>query len=398
MEKRERTNVIGSWHTALLLLSMCISGWFALRWLLSDVQTVRALHSSLPVWSIAVLLVVWVLGWVILGLGTVVIPSGRQYMRFRSALVLWIVSSIAGFGVVVFGLITEPGMYRIGGILIAGGLALHTLILVMLIFKQPPGTEALFSHIQSTLLFMAAFSISAGVQQDFVYRFPGFVLGLVSFLFFVTGSIEILSARPGLARLSCLWKKEPHGTQPETPPSTRTWWKFHGVVLLLCGVFFTGILLNNTFTILPDRIENTHSVRLDIPAELAWTWIVEPSHFLMWNTDFTEYIIPDITEGHVGTVYRLTGEKNEKSHTLECIITRWEEPREFSFRGSLPGYDVHGTYVIEPAGNGSVVTCTEVFIFRNLRERIMAVLSGRKPALQSMEERLTILQEVTGKR
>jgi hypothetical protein len=268
----------------------------------------------------------------------------------------------------------------------------------MLIFEQPPGTDALFSHIQSTLLFIAALSISAGVQQGFVYRFPGFVLGLASFLFFVTGIIEILNARPGFTRLSCLWKGQPSGSEPSSIPQVKSWWKFHGVVMLLCAVFFSGVLLNNTFTILPDSIEDTRTVMLDIPPGEAWTWIVEPSHFLMWNTEFTEYIIPDVAEGHVGTVYYLVGERAEKLYTFEYIVTGWDEPREFSFRGSRPEYDIHGTCVIEPRETGSVVTFTEKYAFRNLRERIMAVLSGREPALQSIEQRLKNLQEVTGKR
>lgn len=397
MVEDEKNSVIGFWQV-LLVFTMCVFGWCAYTWLVFDIQTAQALQSSLPAWFFAVPVVIGMLGWIVLGLGTVVIPSSRQYVRFSCALLLWIFSCAIGFGVVVYGLIAEPGSYRIGGVLIAGGLALHALILIMLIFKQPPGTDALFSHIQSTLLFIAAFSISAGVQQGFVYRFPGFVLGLASFLFFVTGIIEILNARPGFTRLSCLWKEQPSGSEPSSIPQVKSWWKFHGVVMLLCAVFFSGVLLNNTFTILPKNIENTRTVMLDIPPGEAWTWITEPSHLLMWHTDFTEYIIPDISEGRVGTVYYLTGEENGERFTMEYIITNWVQPHEFSFQGSLPGYDIHGTYVIEPAEDGSVVTFTEVYVFRNLRERIMAVLSGRKPALQSIEQRLKNLQEVTGKR
>jgi hypothetical protein len=245
-----------------------------------------------------------------------------------------------------------------------------------LVFKQPPGTEAIFSHIHSTLLFVAAFSISAGVQQGFVYRFPGFVLGLASFLFLVTGIIEILNARPGFTRLSCLWKGRSSGSEPSSMPQVRSWWKFHGVVMLLCAVFFSGVLLNNTFTILPRDSEDTRTVMLNIRAGEAWTWITEPSHVLMWQTDFTEYIIPDMAEERVGTAYYLIGEQNGERFAMECVITQWVHPHEFSFRGSLPGYDVQATYVIEHADDGSVVTCTEMYVFRNLRARIEALPPG----------------------
>ncbi len=397
MDKDENAPVMG-FRQVMLIVAMCICGWFAYTWLAFDMQTTRALESSLPGWFIVVPVVIWVLGWAILGLGTFMIPSGRGHVRFRSASLLWIISCAVGFGIVVFGLITEPGTYRIGGIPTAVGFFLLALILVMMLFTYPPGTEALFSHIKSTLLFLAAFSISAGMQQGFVYRFPGSVLGSASFLFFVTGCMEILSARPGFVRLSCLWRKKPYDAHPAATPSTMTWWKFHGAVMVLCGVFFSGVLINDTFAVVPDTVEDTQSVMLKIPVQAAWTWFVEPSHFIMWNTDFTECFIPEITYEREGSVYYLIGERNEKIFTLQCIITKWDEPREYSFVGRCEEFDMYGSYRIEPADNGSFVTCKEVYSFRNLRETISAALSRRKSPLQSLEERMTILREVAGAR
>ncbi len=397
MDKDDNTAVMGFWRIVLVVV-MCIFGWFAYTWLAFDVRTAGALESSLPGWFIAVPVVIWVLGWIVLGLGTFIFPRGRERMRLRSAPTFWIVSCIIGCGVVVFGLIAEPGTYRIGGILTAGGLILLALILVMLLSKYPRSTAALFSHILSTLLFVGAFLISAGMQQGFVYRFPILVLGSASFLFFVTGCMEILAARPGFTRLACLLRKKPCDTQPATSPSTGAWWKFHGAVMALCGVFFFGVLINNTFAIVPDTVEDTSSVMLNIPVGAAWTWFAEPSHFILWNTDFTEYIIPEITYEREGSVYYLVGERNEKGFTLQCIITKWDEPREYSFVGRCEEFDVYGSYLIEPADNGSYVTCREIYSFRNLRETITAAISGWRSPLQSLEERMTILREVAGAR
>lgn len=396
MGKHEKKNIIGSWHTAALVLSMCISAWFAIRWLVFDVQTARALQSALPVWSIAFPLGVWVLGWMILGLGPFVSPPTRHHRIFQAVSFFWFLGCVTGLGIVLYGLTRGPDSIRIGGTLVAIGLVLCACALVMLLIALRSGKgAAFFMHALSSALFAAAFCLSAGMQQGFVFLFPGFALGSAVFLFYLFGGLELHSARPGFFRLSQLLNILSDNRKSLT---RKAWWRFHGVVLLLCAVFFSGVLLNNTFTILPDTIEDTHTVMLDIPPGEAWTWITEPSHLLMWHTDFTEYIIPDISEGHVGTVYYLTGEENGERFTMECVITNWVKPHEFSFQGSLPGYDIHGTYVIEPAEDGSVVIFTEAYAFRNLRERIMAVLSGRKPALQSIEQRLKNLQEVTGKR
>ena len=396
MDKDDNTAVMGFWRIMLVVV-MCVFGWFAYTWLAFDVRTAGALESSLPGWFFVVPVVLWMLGWITLGLGTFVFPPGRGHMRLRSALALWIISCITGFGIVIFGLIAEPGTFRVGGILTAGGLILLAVILVMLLFQYPPNTEILFSHILSTLLFAAAFSTSAGGQQGFVYRFPGSVLGMASFLFFVTGTMEIRSARPGTTRLSILWEKKSHST-PSATSSSRPWWRFHGAGMMLCALLFFMILVNNTFGIAPDVIEDARSIMLDIPPRETWTWIAEPSHFLMWNTDFTEYIIPEITQEYEGSTYYLIGERNGKRYILECSITKWHEPHEFSFHGSSTEFDVHSTYMIEPTENGSVVTCTDVYTFRNLRERMASALSGGCPPRLNLEERLKNLREVTGSR
>ncbi len=71
--------------------------------------------------------------------------------------------------------------------------------------------------------------------------------------------------------------------------------------------------------------------------------------YLIWNTDFKEYVITRREGGEVDTTHCEVAEKGEALRRLDCVIAKWVEKRRLALRAASDGMVASRCYAIQPA-------------------------------------------------
>ena len=140
------------------------------------------------------------------------------------------------------------------------------------------------------------------------------------------------------------------------------------------------------------------TINIAAPANVVWDWIVEPEKYLVWNTDFTEYRILDVTDEKTGTTFHMIGVKGGAPTGLDCVVTAYREEERYSFRGtSREGMEVEGTFTVEPKGRGCRVSFEEELTLPGVKGKIIEALFLKKAKMKNIEESLQKLKEAVEK-
>lgn len=128
------------------------------------------------------------------------------------------------------------------------------------------------------------------------------------------------------------------------------------------------------------------------PAEVVWNWIIEPELYLVWNTDFMDYVIIDEKKEKVGTTYYVVAEKVGALRKLDCIITEWVEKRKFAFIAKSEAVEAEACYTIEPTEGRCRVTFEEKLELKGLMAEIIDPLFLEQEKKKNIEECLQKLK------
>jgi hypothetical protein len=110
MKKPDRITITTFWLDWLLLPIMLGAGWLTFRWALADFNLASSLGASgtaLPPWAVAVPLAVSAIGWVILGLGSLIREEYYEHRIWVAILVVWSLSCLIGAGLIVWSFLRE---------------------------------------------------------------------------------------------------------------------------------------------------------------------------------------------------------------------------------------------------------------------------------------------------
>ena len=240
------------WIDWVLLPIMLGGGWLTLRWGLADMRQADKLGTDsliLPAWTVAVPLIICALSWVLLGFGSLIKEPYYEHRVYRLVFIIWSLSCLIGAAVILLSLLRNSDFMGLASMLNLIGLLLMALMIIIPAFMQvPSGSQAnLFSHIWTILLIVAAVCLTGGMLLGFPYNFPRFPLGIAALFLLGLGALEIAFPKPAFAWLPHLWKtqlgnKEFLATLPDA-----SFWRFHGIFMLLLGIMVVLLLLNSSF-------------------------------------------------------------------------------------------------------------------------------------------------------
>lgn len=200
MRKPEKLTVTTFWLDWLLLPITLGAGWLTFRWAIADFRLASSLSggAALPSWAVAIPLVVCTVGWVIVGLGSLIREEYYEHRIWVGVLIAWSLSCLIGAMLIGLGFLREDSNLGLPGLLNLIGLVLMAMMLLLPAFMEVPlGAKATrFSRQWTVLLATCTGCLIAGILLGFPYNFPRFTLGIGAFSFFGLGALEIASSTP----------------------------------------------------------------------------------------------------------------------------------------------------------------------------------------------------------
>jgi hypothetical protein len=247
MKRPDRVTITGYWLDWLLLPIMLALGWLTFRWALADYDLASSPTASgvaLPPWAVAAPLWVCAVGWVILGLGSLIRQEYYEHRIWIAILVIWSASSLFGAAMIGSGFLRGNSGFGLAGILDLIGLVLTALMLSLPAFMQVPlGTQAVrFSRAWTALLIACLALLTAGTLLGFPYNFARFPFGVGALFFFGLGSLELATSAPTFPWLPRLYDLE---MEQETflaglPKSSV--WRIEGAIKVAVGLGAAAVL------------------------------------------------------------------------------------------------------------------------------------------------------------
>lgn len=247
MKKPDSITITTFWLDWLLLPVMLGLGWLTSRWALADFRlasSAGAVGVQLPPWAVAAPLALCAIGWVILGLGSLIREEYYEHRVWIAILVVWSLSCLVGAGLLGWNYLWGDSGLGLAGVLNLIGLFLTALMLSLPAFMEVPlGTDAIrFSRQWTVLLAVCLGCLTAGTLLGFPYNFPRFPFGIGVLFFFGLGALEAATCTPTFPWLPRLYDL---GLEQDVflaglPKSTV--WRIEGVIKLLTGLGATVIL------------------------------------------------------------------------------------------------------------------------------------------------------------
>jgi hypothetical protein len=247
MKKPDKVTITTFWLDWLLLPIMFGAGWLTLRWAMADFRLASSpgAGAALPPWAVAVPLAVSAVGWVILGLGSLIREEYYEHRIWVVMLVVWSLSCLIGAVLIGLSFLRGDSSLGLTGILNLIGLVLMALMLSLLAFMEVPlGAKAVrFSRQWTVLLAACVGCLMAGVLLGFPYNFPRFPLGIGAFSFFGLGALEMAFSTPAFPWLPRLYDLE---MEQETflagLPKSNVW-RIEGLIKLVIGIGTAAMLI-----------------------------------------------------------------------------------------------------------------------------------------------------------
>jgi hypothetical protein len=249
MKRPDRITITSCWIDWLLLPIMLGAGWLTLRWAMADVNlasNLGAQGAALPPWAVALPLTVSAVGWVILGLGSLIREEYYEHRIWVAILAVWSLSCFVGAGLIGLSFLRGNNGFGLAGTFNLIGLVLTALMLSLPAFMDVPlGDRAIRFSRQWTLLLAACVgSLSAGLLLGFPYNFPRFPLGIGAFSFFGLGLVEIDDSAPAFPWLPRLYDLDLEQDVFLAGLPKSTMWQIEGLVKVLIGIVTAAVLIS----------------------------------------------------------------------------------------------------------------------------------------------------------
>ena len=248
MRKPDRITITTFWLDWLLLPIMLGAGWLTFRWAMADFRLASSLGAGgagLPPWAVAIPLAVSAVGWVILGLGSLIREEYYEHRIWCAILIAWSLSCLIGAVLIGLSFLRGDSSLGLAGILSLIGLVLTALMLALPAFMEVPlGDKAVrFSRQWTVLLAACVGCLTAGMLLGFPYNFPRFSLGIGAFCFFGLGLMEIAFSTPTFPWLPRLYdlEMEQETFLPGLPKSNV--WRIEGLIKLVIGIGTAAALI-----------------------------------------------------------------------------------------------------------------------------------------------------------
>lgn len=240
MRKPEKLTITTFWLDWLLLPITLGAGWLTFRWALADSRLASSPGggASWPPWAVAIPLAICAVGWVVLGLGSLIREEYYEHRIWVAVLTTWSLGCLVGAALIGLSFLRAGGNLGLAGIFNLIGLVLMAIMLSLPAFiRVPLGTKSVRFSCQWTALLTACVGcLMVGMVLGFPYNFPRFSLGIGAFSFFGLGALETASSTPAFPWLPRLYDFE---MEQETfleglPKSKR--WRVEGLVKLVVGI------------------------------------------------------------------------------------------------------------------------------------------------------------------
>ncbi|MBN2548390.1 MAG: hypothetical protein JXB15_04485 [Anaerolineales bacterium] len=244
MRKPEKITITTFWLDWLLLPITLGAGWLTYHWAIADFRL--ALQASvepggraaLPPWTVAIPLVVCAVGWVIVGLGSLIREEYYEHRIWVAVLAAWSLSCLLGAVLIGLSFLPEDSNLGLAGVLNLTGLVLTAIMFSLPAFmKVPLGAKAIrFSHQWTVLLAVCTGCLMAGMLLGFPYKFPRFSLGIGAFSFFGLGALETAFSTPAFPWLPRLYDFEMGQDTFFAGLPKSTLWRIEGLIKLVIGI------------------------------------------------------------------------------------------------------------------------------------------------------------------
>jgi len=248
MKKPDRITITTYWLDWMLLPIMLGLAWLTSRWALADFRLAPSPGAGgvpLPPWAVAAPLAVCAVGWVILGLGSLIRQEYYEHRIWVAILVVWSLSCLIGAGLIGWSCLRGGGGLGLAGVLCLIGLLLTALMLSLPAFMAVPlGAEAVRFSRQWTVLLAACLGcLTAGMLLGFPYNFPRFPFGIGVLFFFGLGALEAATSTPTFPWLPRLYDLDLEQDEFLAGLPKSNVWRIEGVIKLVVGLGAAVILL-----------------------------------------------------------------------------------------------------------------------------------------------------------
>jgi hypothetical protein len=247
MKKPEKLTITTFWLDWLLLPITLGAGWLAFRWAMEDFRLASSPggRAALPPWAVAIPLVLCAVGWVIVGLGSLIREEYYEHRIWVVVLTAWSLGCLLGAVLIGLSFMPEDSNLGLPGILNLIGLVLMAIILSLPAFiKVPLGAKAIrFSREWTVLLATCTGCLMAGMLLGFPYNFPRFPLGIGAFSFFGLGALEMAFSTPAFPWLPRLYDFEMGQETFFAGLPKSNVWRIEGLIKLVVGIGMAAKLI-----------------------------------------------------------------------------------------------------------------------------------------------------------
>ena len=246
-EERTGFTITTFWMDWLLQPLVLGAAWLTVRWVLADMQQAATLGgwTWLPGWTVTIPLFASVVGWLVVGFGTLIKEEVWEFRFICRGLLIWALSCLVGAILIVLSSMPGGGAPAVHALLNLAGLALTALAIVLPAWVNHGSVDGVVRAARgwTVLMLTSAGCLTVGLLQGYPYSFPRLALALGVFFLLGLGLTEVTWQKTSFPWLLRLFQSNAGGRDYHDQFPTSITWRIEGAAKMVVGIAAALVLI-----------------------------------------------------------------------------------------------------------------------------------------------------------